>query len=202
MNNEKPWDARLAYCLIYPLRNSGVKPNHLTGLRLVFGILAAAALATGDYFWANAGAVCFVISNFLDHTDGELARLTGSMTTRGHYFDLACDALVNILLFVGIGIGLARGPLGFWALPMGLASGIAVAGIFHMRNRIEQNIGKQGARQPHYLGFEAEDVLYLLPVITWMNWLVPFLVLASIGAPAYALRVWFEFRAHVAGARS
>jgi archaetidylinositol phosphate synthase len=195
MNSEKPWDARLAYCLIYPLRNSRVMPNHLTGLRLVFGILAAAAFAMGDYFWTNAGAVCFVISNFLDHTDGELARLTNRMTEHGHYFDLVCDAIANIILFVGIGIGLAQGQLGFWALPMGLASGISVAGVFHLRNRIEQNIGKLEARQPHYGGFEAEDVLYLLPVVTWMKWLVPFLILASIGAPAFAILVWIEFRA-------
>lgn len=191
---DKPWDARLAYRLIYPLRHTRVTPNHLTFTRLVFGLLAAAGLASGDYLWSNAGAVCFVISNFLDHTDGELARLTGRISTSGHYFDLACDAIVNILLFIGIGIGLRHTGLGLWALPMGVISGLAVAAIFHMRNEIEQQIGKGNARQPNLGWVEAEDVLYLLPAVTLLNGLTPFLLLASIGAPAFALFVLYEYR--------
>jgi archaetidylinositol phosphate synthase len=192
--NNKPWDARLAYRLIYPLRNSRVTPNHLTSVRLLFGIFACAGLSTGDYFWVNIGAFCFVISNFLDHSDGELARLTGKMSKSGHYFDLASDAIVNILLFVGIGAGLMHGPPGNWALLMGVVSGLSVAAIFHMRNEIEKSIGKDDARQPNIGIIEAEDILYLLPIITLMGWLVPFLILAVIGAPAYALWTLKEYR--------
>jgi phosphatidylglycerophosphate synthase len=194
--NNKPWDARLAYRLIYPLRNSRVTPNHLTSIRLLFGVFACVGLSTGDYFWANIGAFCFVISNFLDHSDGELARLTGKMSKSGHYFDLASDAIVNILLFVGIGAGLMHSPLGFWALLMGVVSGLAVAAIFHMRNEIEKSVGKTDARQPNIGVIEAEDVLYLLPIITLTGWLVPFLILAVIGAPAFALWTLKEFRDH------
>lgn len=193
IQNDKPWDARLAYLLIYPLRNTFVTPNHLTTIRLLFGIFAAAGLATGNYFWTNLGALCFVISNFLDHSDGELARLTGNMSRKGHYYDLASDAIVNILLFVGIGIGLMNSKLGVFALPMGFIAGISVAGIFHMRNEIEKQIGKDDARQPNFAGIEAEDVLYLLPVITLTGWLQPFLILAILGAPAFAVFTWFEF---------
>ena len=193
MNHQKPWDARLAYHAVYPLRHTFITPNHLTLLRLLFGLLAAALLATGDDAWVNAGAFCFVVSNFLDHTDGELARLTGKISKAGHYFDLACDAGVNIMLFVGMGIGLMHSQLGLWALPMGIGSGLAVAAIFHMRNEIEKKIGKTNARQPNVGWIEAEDVLYLLPVITLMHWLVPFLILASAGAPAYAILVFFEY---------
>jgi len=194
IKNNKPWDARLAYQLIYPLKNSWITPNHLTCLRLLFGILAALSFSLGNYFWANIGACCFVISNFLDHTDGELARLTGNTSIYGHYFDLASDAIVNIILFIGIGIGLIQSLLGWWALPMGILAGFAVAAIFHMRNEIEKQIGKSDARQPHFAGFEAEDILYLLPVVSILNGLTPFLVLASIGAPIFAILVWREFR--------
>lgn len=195
MNNNKPWDARLAYRLIYPLRNSSLAPNHFTFLRLVFGVLACAGLSVGNYFWANIGAACFVLSNFLDHTDGEFARLTGKTTRFGHYLDIASDAIVNILLFIGIGIGLRASNLDIYSIPMGIVSGIAVAGIFHMRLYIEESIGKEQARQPNVGTFEAEDILYLLPVITLFNQLVPFLVLASIGAPLFCLWVLREFLA-------
>ena len=190
---DKPWDARLAYQLVYPLRNSRVVPNHLTCARLVFGVLAAPALATGDYFWSNLGAFSFVISNFLDHTDGELARLTNKTSNTGHVFDLASDALVNIFLFIGIGAGLRHGELGYWAIPMGIVSGLTVAAIFHMRNEIEKRVGKPDARQPHLMGIEAEDVLYLLPLVCLFEWLLPFLLLATIGAPLFAVLVWKEY---------
>lgn len=192
--NQKPWDAQLAYWLIYPLRNTGITPNHLTIVRLLFGIFAAAGFAMGEYIWTNIGALFFVISNFLDHTDGELARLTGKISKSGHYFDLVCDAIVNIILFIGIGVGLMNSSLEIWALPMGIISGIAVAAIFYMRNEIEKNVGKTAARQPNVGFIEAEDVLYFLPVITLMHWLVPFLFLAAIGSPAFATWCYCEYR--------
>jgi len=193
-SNQKPWDARLASRLVHPLRNTLVTPNHLTFVRLLFGVFAGAGLATGDYFWTNAGAVCFVISNFMDHADGELARLSGKFSKQGHYFDLISDAVVNIILFTGIGIGLTASSLGVWSVPMGVLSGLAVAAIFYMRNEIEKSIGKSGARQPNLGVLEAEDVLYLLPLVTFMQWLAPFLSLATLGAPAFALWCWREYR--------
>ena len=56
------------------------------------------------------------MSNFLDHTDGELARMSGKSSRLGHLYDLASDAAVTILLFMAIGIGVgtsAGAPLGF-----------------------------------------------------------------------------------------
>ena len=195
IEHNKPWDAYLAYQLVYPLRNSKLTPNYFTSLRLVFGIGACMTFALGSYFWSNIGAACFVISNFLDHTDGEFARLTGKISKFGHYFDLVCDATVNILLFIGIGIGLMQSGLGLFALPMGCIAGISVAAIFHMRLFIEENMGKTHARQPHFGGMEAEDILYLLPIISLTGQLVPFLILASVGAPLFALWVLKEYLA-------
>lgn len=195
MKNDKPFDAQLAYKLIYPFKDSWLTPNYFTVLRLFFGVLACFFLSLGDYLWSNIGALCFVVSNFLDHTDGEFARLTGKMTRFGHYFDLVSDGLVNILLFVGIGIGLVQSKLGGFALPMGILAGMAVAAIFHMRLIIEEQVGKEEARQPNIGSFEAEDVLYLLPIVSLSGQLAPFLILASIGAPLFAIWVLKEFLA-------
>ncbi len=162
-------------------------------LRLLVGIMACCTFAVGNYFWSNIGAICFVLSNFLDHTDGEFARLTGKMTKVGHYFDLASDAIVNILLFLGIGIGLMHSNLANFALPMGFIAGVSVAAVFHMRMIIEQEQGKAEVRQPHLGVLEIEDILYLLPVVTIIDQLVPFLTLASFGAPIFLLWVLKEF---------
>ena len=187
--DDKPWDAQIAYKLIYPLRNTFVTPNYLTSLRLLFGIFAGIFFALGEYKYSNIGAFCFVLSNFLDHADGELARLKNQMSSRGHIYDLISDALVNILLFLGMGIGLMQTNLGVYACIMGIISGTTVAAIFYMRNDIEKNIGKKNARQPHKSGVEAEDILYALPIITYFQLDYYFIFAASIGAPIFCIYV-------------
>ncbi len=189
----KPWDARLASLLIRPLRDTPVTPNHLTTIRLLTGIAAAAAFSSG--IWPNLAAILLVLSNLLDHTDGELARLTATTSRTGHLYDLASDAIVHVTLFVSIGIGLLNTGAGAWALPAGVIAGMAVASIFHMRNLIEQRYGKAETKQPGWGGFEAEDVLYLLPVVTFSNALVPFLAAAALGAPIAAGLVVRQFLA-------
>ena len=187
--DDKPWDAQIAYKLIYPLRNTFVTPNYLTSLRLLFGIFAGIFFALGEYKYSNIGAFCFVLSNFLDHADGELARLKNQMSSKGHIYDLVSDALVNILLFLGMGIGLMQTNLGVYACIMGIISGTTVAAIFYMRNDIEKNIGKKNARQPHKSGVEAEDILYVLPIITYFQLDYYFIFAASIGAPIFCIYV-------------
>lgn len=191
--NDKPWDARLAARLVAPLRDSWVTPNHLTTLRMLFGIFACAGFAHGGYLWTNIGAVCFATSNFLDHTDGELARITGKSSRFGHIYDLVADALVNFMLFLGIGIGLRHGVLGSGAIALGLLSGIAVATIFHLRHEIELMVGKSAARQPHVGAVEAEDILYALPLVALAGHLHYFMLLAAVGAPLFALWVLREY---------
>jgi phosphatidylglycerophosphate synthase len=198
----RPWDARLACRLVAPLANSWVTPNHLTTLRLAVGLAAAAAFAPGSYGWSNLAALLLIVSNFLDHTDGELARISGKSSRIGHLYDLASDALVTILLFIAIGVGVAAKREIDTAPPpaaLGLIAGIAIALIFYLRMRIEQLRGKNAIQQASLGGFETEDVLYLLPLVTLSNSLVPLLLAASICAPLYAVWVVIDYRRMVRG---
>ncbi len=178
--SHKPYDARLAAWLVAPLINSRVTPNHLTFVRFMVGAAGAVMFALGAH--ANAAAMLVVASNFLDHTDGELARMSGKTSRVGHYFDFASDVLVTVGMFVGMGLGLVD-LLGAKAAWMGASAGLAVAGIFHLRNIIERRHGKSATRQPRLAGFEAEDVLYLMPLVTLSGALPGFLQAAAIGAP-------------------
>ena len=196
MRDNRPLDARLAGMLVYPLRNSAVTPNHLTTLRMLFGIAACYLLSKGSYAWSNAGALCFVVSAFLDHADGELARITGNKSKFGHYYDLASDAVSDILLFIGIGIGLSHGEPGTGALVMGIFAGVSVAAIFQLRLMISGITGKDQTDMPNIGLFEIEDVFYLLPLITFFEWLFPFLVIAAIGAPAFLLLTLRDYLRH------
>lgn len=201
----RTWDGRLARWLVTPLRDTRVTPNHLTTLRLVIGLAGAAALARGGYVAANVGAFLIVLSNFVDHTDGELARISGKTSRFGHFYDLASDALVTVLLFTCMGVGVARQAGGGSTAWLGLVTGIAIALIFFVRMRIEELAGKDGTKQSSFAGFETEDVLYLLPLVTLTDVAAPFLAVASIGASVFAAWVlldwWRVTRRSAEGAR-
>jgi phosphatidylglycerophosphate synthase len=197
----RPWDARLARRLVTPLKDSWVTPNHLTSVRLAVGLAAAAAFTRGTYGWSNLAAMLLILSNFLDHTDGELARISGKTSRIGHLYDLTSDVVITILLFVAIGVGVGVGVAATagaeMALPpavLGGLAGSAIALIFLLRMRIEDLIGKDGTRQNSLGGFETEDVLYLLPLVTLCNGLPRFLIAASIGAPLFAIWVGIDYR--------
>ena len=194
---QRPWDARLARRLVAPLKNTRVTPNHLTTVRLAVGLAAAAAFLPGTYGWSNVAALLLIVSNFLDHTDGELARMSGKSSRIGHVYDLASDAAVTILLFIAIGIGVRVNRAIALAISppvLGLVAGCAVALIFYLRMRIEDRVGKAANQQASLGGFETEDVLYLLPLVTLSNAVVPFLIAAALCAPLYAVWVVVDYR--------
>lgn len=197
----RPWDARLARLMVAPLKHSRVTPNHLTTVRLLVGLAGAAAFTPGTYGWSNLAALLLVLSNFLDHADGELARLSGKTSRIGHLYDLASDAAVTILLFVAMGVGVGTQPatgfvlgLGVPPAALGAIAGIAVALIFFLRMRIEEMAGKAAGRQASLGGFETEDILYLLPLVTLCNGVTPYLIAASVGAPLFAAWVVVDYR--------
>lgn len=185
----RPRDARLARRLVLPLKDTRITPNDLTTVRLATGLAAAAAFIPGTYGWSNVAALLLVVSNFLDHADGELARISGKTSRFGHCYDLACDSLVTVLLFVAMGVGV-RGkggiPLDISPVILGAIAGTAIALIFFLRMRIEEMGGKDASRQGEFGGFETEDVLYLLPLVTLCDGVTPLLLAASIGAPLFA----------------
>lgn len=182
--------------MILPLAPTFVTPNHLTTVRLIVGLACAYAFAVGSPASINVGALLLVISNVIDHADGELARVTGKTSRFGHFYDLAADALVTVLLFVGIGAGVAASSTSSFAAHgtlYGTLAGLSVAAIFYMRMKIEDAAGKAGTKQPSWGGFEMEDILYLMPIVTLLNGLQPFLISAVIGAPLFALWVAADF---------
>ena len=142
------------------------------------------------------GALLLILSNFLDHTDGELARISGKTSRIGHWYDLASDAAVTILLFVAMGVGVGITPRAAQYLApaaLGALAGVAIALIFFLRMRIEELAGKTASQQASLGGFETEDVLYLLPVVTLCDGVAPFLVAAAVGAPAFAIWVVVDY---------
>jgi len=154
--------------------------------------LAGYLFAQGDPVLANWAAGVFMFAAFIDHADGELARLVNKTSTFGHYYDHVAVAVSYVTLFVGMGIGQRYGPLGDWAVPLGVAAGLAVAATMGVRVEIEVREGTEAVKQGNIAGFEPEDTLYMVGPVTWLGYGIPFLVAAGIGAPLFLLWVVWE----------
>jgi archaetidylinositol phosphate synthase len=159
-------------------------PNHITTVRLLTGIAAAATFAAGTYLWSAWAGIIFVISAILDRADGELARLAQRSTPGGHWYDLACDTIVNVLVFIGIGIGL-RERLGFWGPAMGVIAGLSVGATFLVVFRLHAGGSHPSVAFSYPSGFDFDDALFIIPVFAWFGALLPLLIAAVIGAPLF-----------------
>lgn len=189
------WTHKLACFCILPLVNTPVTPNHLTILRLITGIVACSLFAVGTVEWNLWGGVIWIFSTFLDRADGELARASGKISTAGHKLDYFCDTTVTALFFIGIGLCLRNGALGYWSVLLGVvaAMGVVVAQIY--AEKIDQK--KKGTGEKAYAGFagfDFDDVLYLFAPVVWLDLHFLFLTGASVGAPAFAVLTWYKAR--------
>ena len=193
---EAPWDQKLARILAKPLVRTPVHPNHITTLGLLLGLAAAWLFSLGDRDAANWAAALFVLAAFLDHVDGELARLAGKTSRFGHYYDHVVSGITYTAGFIGIGIGMSGGVLGWWAIPLGIVAGISITLVMSVRLGTEIKHGKESIRQRNFAGFQAEDVLYVVGPVTWLGGMMPFLLAAGVGTPLFL--IWVIWRSATA----
>ena len=184
------WTHKIARICVLPLINTSISPNHITVIRLITGLLACAAFASklniiGGIFW--------LISTFLDRADGELARISGKSTEWGHKFDYYCDTFITALFFISIGINLRDNLPGYWSISLGICAALGVIFTEVYAEIIDQKKQSTGEKAyPGIMGFDFDDILYLFAPIVWLNWHLPFLIGASIGAPAFAIFTWYS----------
>lgn len=190
MKHAPPWDQRLASIMVRPLARTPITPNQVTVFTLLLALAAAALFAVGDETAANWAAGLFILARFMDHFDGELARMTGKTSRLGYYLDYGAGALSYGGLFLGIGIGARDSFLGEWAIVLGLAAAAAAVLSMFLNLRIDrQSQFEEGEAvgYPGFAGFELEDGIYLIGPITWAGFLTPFFVLSAAGAMVYTL---------------
>lgn len=195
-----PLDQRLARILVAPLAHSSVRPNHITALTLILVICAGVLFAFNDATFSDWAAGIFVIARFLDHFDGELARLQGTKSKFGYYFDYVVGGVGYAALFLGLGLGYWQSDLGDLALFLGLCGAVSAIISLFINLQIDKEIDNLSAGTaigyPSLLGFELEDGIYLLAPITWLGFLEPFFIAAGIGASIYCFWTIFSL-AHI-----
>ena len=159
-----------------------VRPNHLTGLRIVTAMAAATAFSFGSVEAIRAGSGLFVVSALLDRADGELARQTGRFSKWGHVLDLAGDCGADALAMLAIGIGATRTWLGWWAPVLGISGALSTAVVFWHLNRPTQ----RPRRVPADRLFDPDDAILGVPFLACCVGLPPVLLLAGGLTPLVA----------------
>ncbi|NQV55097.1 MAG: CDP-alcohol phosphatidyltransferase family protein [Rhodospirillales bacterium] len=191
-----PWDQQIARVLVRPLAASPIRPNHISALTLLLALFAAALFAGGDPVAAHWGAGIFILSRFLDHFDGELARQQGTTSRLGYYLDYVSGGISYAALFIGLGLGF-MGAFGVWAVILGGAGALSALVSLFSNLAIDQQLfdgkGGEAVGYPGFAGFELEDGIYLLGPITWIGLLSPFFIAAGIGASIYCLWSLFTY---------
>ncbi|KAF0112786.1 MAG: CDP-alcohol phosphatidyltransferase [Rhodospirillaceae bacterium] len=187
------WLHRIAREMVRPLVGSSVTSNHVTTLRLVVGVGAAAAAAYENGRELAAGL--FLVSMILDRADGELARLSERKSAFGHKYDLVSDTVTNALIFIGLGIGLRNGVAG--AVAMGIVAGVSVAAILWLVMRVENVAGARAAELGSRAGFDPDDGMLAVPLLMGLGGSVPLLYAAAVGAPVFAVFFFWRFRRYL-----
>ncbi len=168
------------------LAPTGVTPNQLTMLRLVTGVAAAAAFARGGVLWPDLGAGLFLVSMLLDRADGELARLTRTMSQGGYRLDLVCDCVATAASFIGMGIG-SSDAFGATSLPIGVVAAISVTAVFWQINVVKLGTTSGYADAQGRVLVDADDALLAAPFLIWFGWMSWVVALAAAATPVIAL---------------
>jgi phosphatidylglycerophosphate synthase len=106
----------VAFVFVKSIYRLPITPNQVTFLALLAGLVAAWNFAAGTLTGMLWGALWYGVSNVLDCSDGQLARLQQSGTPLGRLVDGVVDYIISIAIFVGIGIGFAASSAAGWSI--------------------------------------------------------------------------------------
>ena len=133
-----PYDQRLARACIRPFAGTALHPNVVTGISLALGIASGLSFAAGGPGMQHIAALMFMLAVFVDHMDGELARMTGKVSRAGYYLDYLVGSLNYTILFSAIGLGIYQWNGSEIALWIGLAAGLSNPIIVALRLMMER----------------------------------------------------------------
>ncbi len=90
-----------------------VTPNQVSLLSLALGLASAWMLWAATPASAATGLALYMLAVVVDHSDGEVARLTFQESAAGEWLDFAVDTLIHALLVLAMGVTASQvgGPL-------------------------------------------------------------------------------------------
>jgi phosphatidylglycerophosphate synthase len=201
------FDRALSTRLSRLLVHTPLRPNHITTIGTLIGLLGGWCFGRGTYASNLLGAVLFWFAVIIDGCDGEVARLKFQETRYGGLYDVVTDNIVHVAIFLGLAIGHFRFVPGSYAR---LFAGLLLGGFFcaltatyfcflrhppvkHLQPRSRRGRIRQGLLR----GFEAlmnRDFAYLLIPLAIIDRLGWFLWGSAFGTYAYAAGLVWIYR--------
>jgi CDP-L-myo-inositol myo-inositolphosphotransferase len=87
---------------------TGITPSMLSVVTLLIGLASGWFISRGGYPLSVLGALLFDFASIFDGCDGENARLTYRMSRLGGFLDITGDAVIFVLFFLCLPVGLYR----------------------------------------------------------------------------------------------
>src|SRR3989449_2227283 len=96
---------RIIDAMVRWLAHGHISPNILTIIGVAINVGSGLLFGYGSFFWAG---IVLIIANLFDMLDGQVARLSGRVTSFGGFLDSSLDRLSDMVVFVGLMVFYAR----------------------------------------------------------------------------------------------
>jgi phosphatidylglycerophosphate synthase len=168
----------------------GLTPNQVSMLSLLVGLLAVWGFWRATPASAVVGLILYAVAVVLDHSDGEVARLTLSESRLGEWLDVATDTIIHGLLVLAMGVS-AQQVAGHGAGGLGVLAAIGVMVSAMLAKTSPRSAGRGlggfldalGSRD----GFYGMLVAFILALAFAPSVLPLLMVVVAVGSHAYWL---------------
>ena len=173
----------------------GLTANQVSLASLLVGLLSVWGFWHATRWSALAGLVLYAVAVVLDHSDGEVARLTHSESRLGEWLDVTSDTVIHALLVLAMGVTAqaraGRAGIGLGALA---ASGVVVSALIAKTSPRSAAGGVGGVLDAlgSRDGFYAMLLLFILALTFDPALLTVLMVVVTAGSHAY----WLTRLAH------
>ena len=96
---------RIIDAMVRWLARGHISPNILTFIGVAINVGSGMLFGFGRFFWAG---MVLIVANLFDMLDGQVARLSGRVTSFGGFLDSSLDRLSDMVVFVGLMVFYAR----------------------------------------------------------------------------------------------
>src|SRR5580765_6981935 len=96
---------RIIDAMVRWLAPGHINPNILTVIGVAINVGSGFLFGYGKFFWAG---IVLIVANLFDMLDGQVARLSGRVTSFGGFLDSSLDRLSDMVVFVGLMVFYAR----------------------------------------------------------------------------------------------